>query len=228
MSPFPDFDHSLQPATNRGPERDWLVFGLAVACLILTGVSICLAIATWRRYTPKVITKEVIKEVVKPRDPESAEAITEALEPTEKCLVNRLEMMSPPVTLSTLERNDDFRLFQISGTPFQLLLTEDSQGHLNQIVLAAEMSRFDLKSHTEGHVDRDMHELHRIVTTIAYAWDSEMLRDVDKIVGMFKLEATGQSSVNAAAWGTYHVDVRRFKKAEPPMVQIKIERVARL
>ena len=62
MGNFPEFDHSPPPAKPLGPQRDWLVFGLAAGCLILAGVSICLAIATWRRYTPKVITKEVVIE----------------------------------------------------------------------------------------------------------------------------------------------------------------------
>lgn len=62
MVQFPEFDHSPQPARPTAPQRDWLVFWLAAGCLILAGVSICLGIATWRRYTPKVITKEVVIE----------------------------------------------------------------------------------------------------------------------------------------------------------------------
>lgn len=79
MGNFPEFDHSPAKPSPKGLERDWLVFGLAAGCLILAGVSICLGIAVTRRYTPKLVTKEVevvvekevpvevIKEVEKPK-----------------------------------------------------------------------------------------------------------------------------------------------------------------
>lgn len=83
MGNFPEIDTSGIPSANPpmlpAVRRDWLVFLLAAGCLILAGVSICLGIAVTRRYTPKVITREVeivvekevpvevVKEVEKPK-----------------------------------------------------------------------------------------------------------------------------------------------------------------
>lgn len=68
MANFPEIDTSAvppgEPPMLPSVRRDWLVFGLSAGCLILAGISICLAIATWRRYTPKVITKTKEVEVV--------------------------------------------------------------------------------------------------------------------------------------------------------------------
>lgn len=51
-----------RPAVPPSINRDWLIFGLAAGCLVLAGVSICLTIAVFRRYTPRVVTVEQVVE----------------------------------------------------------------------------------------------------------------------------------------------------------------------
>lgn len=59
-----NFEFTEPPQRPRPLPRDWVVFGLTAACMVLAGVSICLTIAVVRRYTPRVVIKEVTKEVV--------------------------------------------------------------------------------------------------------------------------------------------------------------------
>ena len=136
MGNFPEIDtseiSSANPPMLPAVRRDWLVFSLASGCLILAGIAICLGIAVTRRYTPKVITKEVIVE----RPADIAEAPPKTISRTSAALAKHMM---------------DTRGFLISHQDSQFVLLCERENP-KRVYVAIERNEDDLITHAETSI----------------------------------------------------------------------------
>lgn len=204
--------------------RDWIVFVLACVALGFAGSTVFLGVMVVRKYSPKVVTVEkkvevsVEKIVVVPRD--------EKIEPTEKSLLARLEMLSPPIKLEFLGSTDDgARLFQVADLPLSFGFKTDADGRFSEICIQGELARFadfGVDGVLDGMFNEYLFRLRRILETIAFVCPGKMTASVSKTVGMFELEAKGKPSTRMAYFGRFDAFVKHSYKSTPPIVEIML------